>query len=118
MNSETNSDLQVIDEDGPSQTIQQFCDEENICPSSYYKMRRDGHGPKERRFPGTNIVRITAKSRREWHAYLAKLTTEEAGQLEQKRRVALAKAAGKAAAASPRHVSKRGKCDRADPNAQ
>ena len=105
----TISDLPAINEDGPSFSIPGFCEKENISLSSYHTVKRRGLGPEELRIPGTTIVRITAKARREWHELMAKLATEEAARLEQQRRVEHASAAGKAAAQSEKHVSKRGR---------
>ena len=68
--------------------------------------------------PGTNIRRITPEADAEWEAKMAKLATEEAARLAQQRRVELASAAGKAAAKSSKHVSRRGKGLRASPYAQ
>ena len=72
-------------------------------------MKRLGHGPKETHIPGTSVIRITPEARREWHAYLAKLAEQEAAKFERQRRVEQATVAGKAAAKSERHISKRGK---------
>ena len=107
---EANSDLPVIDDDddGPSFLIPEFCNLENISLSTYHKLQRRGLGPQELRVPGSRLVRITLRARREWHARMAELAQQQAALLEQQRRVELARVKGKAAAQSPLHVSRRG----------
>jgi hypothetical protein len=90
-----------------AQTIGEFCAAENISAASYYKMRRLGVGPREERVPGTAIIRITPEARRAWHALLAEMRQSRDAELEERRRSAHATQAGKMAAASPLHVSKR-----------
>jgi hypothetical protein len=90
-----------------AQTIGEFCAAENICASTYYKMRRLGVGPREERVPGTTIIRITAEARCAWHVRLAEMRQSRDADLEERRRSAHATQAGKIAAASPLHVSKR-----------
>jgi hypothetical protein len=92
----------------PALTIRQFCILENMAVATYYKMRRLGHGPDEMRIPGTAIVRITQQARRDWHARMGELGRSREAELEAARRHAQTVAAGKAAAASLRHVSRRG----------
>jgi hypothetical protein len=105
---ETNRNFRVIDEYDSSVTIPEFCRRERISLSSYHKQKRRGLGPEELRIPGSNIVRITLRARREWHARMAELAQQHAALLEQQRRVELARVKGKAAAQSPLHVSRRG----------
>jgi len=90
-----------------AQTIGEFCAAENISAASYYKMRRLGVGPREDRVPGTTIIRISPEARRAWHVRLAEMRQSGEAELEQRRRSAHAAQAGKIAAASPLHVSKR-----------
>jgi hypothetical protein len=70
-------------------------------------MKRLGVGPREERVPGTTIIRITPEARRAWHAQLAEMRQSREAELEERRRSAHATQAGKIAAASPLHVSKR-----------
>jgi hypothetical protein len=93
----------------PSLTIRQFCLHENMSPASFYKMRKLGFGPAEMVVPGTEIIRITPKARREWRAMLEDRSRTEAAVLERKRRAEQRRTAGKTAAASPMHVSQRHK---------
>jgi hypothetical protein len=88
-------------------TIGEFCAAEHISVASYYKMRRLGVGPYEDRVPGTAIIRINAEARRAWHMRLAEMRRSLDAELEERRRIAHATQAGKMAAASAIHVSKR-----------
>jgi hypothetical protein len=90
-------------------TRKQFCLAENISMSTYAKMKRNGHGPKETHYPGMTLVRIEPEARRKWKLEREKWDKTEAAFLEEARRIALARAAGEKAATSPRHISKRGK---------
>jgi hypothetical protein len=92
-----------------SMTLKQFCGAEQMCPGSYFKMRAKGLAPVEIRVPGTRIIRITAESRREWHRMLAALAQSREARLEAERQRAQSVKAGKAAAASPRHVNATGR---------
>jgi hypothetical protein len=102
-------DDRVID-DQRSLTVKEFLFYEKMSQSTYYKLKRHGLGPEETTIPipGMNFVRITAQARRDWHAKLAELRSSEAGELERARRADHATQAGKLAAASPLHVSRRG----------
>ncbi len=91
----------------PSLTIRQFCVRENMSPASFYKMRRLGFGPVEMVIPGTEIIRITPKAHREWRARLEQQGKTKEAELERQRRANQRRAAGKNAAASPQHVSRR-----------
>lgn len=84
----------------------------NISKATHYKLKRLGLAPAEWCPPGTNIHRITPAADAEWEAKMAELSQQQTAQLEQQRRVELAKAAGQAAAASPRHISRRGASNR------
>jgi hypothetical protein len=90
----------------PSSSIPQFCILEGISPATYHKMRRLGYGPRELRVPGTNVVRITAAARRDWHARLEELPESEETKAERRAR---ASRAGKLAAESPLHPCRRPK---------
>ena len=90
-----------------SQTIGEFSDAEGISLSQYFKIRRRGLGPDEFRLPGTKIIRITPKARADWHARMDELQNGRAAKLEAARRRDQAVEAGRAAAKSPRHISRR-----------
>jgi hypothetical protein len=94
----------VIDE--PSMTIDEFCFSERWSRATFFKMQRLGVAPPTYRLPGTNIVRISARARREWREHMEKFAQEEAAQQERERRADHARRAGQAAARSEHHVSK------------
>jgi hypothetical protein len=91
----------------PSLTIKQFCVRETMSLASYYKMKRLGYGPREMVVPGTEIIRITPTAHREWREKLEARSRTEEAELERKRRADQRRAAGKTAAASPLHVSRK-----------
>jgi len=84
----------------------QFCWVENISKAKFYELKKRGLAPDETNIDG--LLRITPKAREEWHERMAKLAKGEAARIEAERRRELAVIAGKAAAASPLHVSRRG----------
>jgi hypothetical protein len=87
----------------------EFCEAEKISLSTYFKMKKAGHGPAEKHFPGMALVRITAKARDEWHKNIEAWNKSKAARLENQRRTLQATLAGELAAMSPLHVSKRNK---------
>ncbi len=89
-----------------SMTIKQWCKAENISPATFFKLRRLGLGPCTFNPPGTSLVRIV-ESRESYHARMAQLSETQAAKQEHQRRAELASAAGKAAARSAAHWSKR-----------
>ena len=95
--------------DAPSYSIREFCLAESLSPASYYKIRRQGFGPRELRLPGSSIVRVTADARREWQQRMATMNEEQAARLkvEREERAARQSLAGKRGAASPLHHSRR-----------
>jgi hypothetical protein len=88
-------------------SILEWCVKRNYSRSTFFKLQRAGHAPKVRHIPGSNCPRITPAADAQWEKDMEKLATEQAGKLEASRRVELASAAGKKAAASELHVSKR-----------
>ena len=82
----------------------QFCWVENISPAKYHKLQKKGLGPAVTDIDG--VQRITPEARAEWHHLMAERAKSGAAQLEAARRRELAVIAGRAAAASPNHVSK------------
>jgi hypothetical protein len=100
------ADKRPIAEDRLS--LRDFCELERISVSSYFRMKRAGYGPEETFLPGTSIMFITAEARRAWRIKIQKWSTSKEAKTEAARRSELAKAAGKRAAESPLHVSKRG----------
>lgn len=90
-----------------SMTVSEFREAENMSASFYYKMRRMGLGPQELRVPGTGFTRITPQAHAAWHERMAKLGESKAAELERARRLEQRRSAGKSAANSSRHVSRR-----------
>ena len=95
------------DADQRSQTFTEFCQGERISKTTLYGLLRRGLGPEVLEVPGTKIKRITSQARETWRARMAELAKAEATQLEAERRRELAAIAGRIAARSPKHISKR-----------
>ncbi len=89
-----------------AETIDDFRRVEALSKSSFYKLDKAGLGPRVLRVPGTKIVRVV-EGHAEWRERMAKLAASEAGELETARRRQLASVAGKHAAESVNHVSRR-----------
>ena len=89
---------------GPKRSLSQdqFCWLENISRSKYFELKKRGLGPDVTDIDG--LQRITPESREAWHERMAERAKGEAA-----RRRELAVIAGRAAAASPLHISKRQK---------
>ena len=86
-------------------TIEEFCHVEHISKGTYYKLKRKGLGPEETCI--LNLIRISPEARADWHAKLAERRQSAAAALESERKRVQTAQAGKLAAASPLHVSKR-----------
>jgi hypothetical protein len=89
-----------------SEKIREFCKVEKFSLAFFYELERRGLGPKMLEVPGTNVRRVV-ESHESWRARMAEHAKSEAAQLERERRREIASTAGKAAAASPLHISKR-----------
>lgn len=92
---------------GPSMTIREFCALERMSKVTYHKLKRNGLGPDELRAPGMTFVRITPAARLDWHARMAEMRKSEAVEKERQQRSDACRVAGKLAAASPNHHSKK-----------
>jgi hypothetical protein len=90
-----------------SLTRAEFCSAEHLSKSTYHNLKKRGLGLEELVVPGSRIIRITAESRQRWHERMDELAKSEAAQLEAERRRELAAVAGRIAAKSPLHVSRR-----------
>jgi hypothetical protein len=93
----------------PDKTIAEFCAAKRFSKASYHALQKRGQGPAEIVYPGTRIKRITAAAENAWDEKMARLAESKAAKLEADRRRAIASTAGKIAAQSPKHVSKRKK---------
>ena len=96
-----------MDESERSMTPAEWRWKRRVSKSSHHKLKNLGLAPEETIVPGTKIARISPDADQRWEARMARLAETEAAQLEAKRRRELAVVAGRAAAASPRHISKR-----------
>ena len=94
----------MSDEDWKS--IATFCSEKNISKSSWYELEKRGLAPET--FNIGRIRRITPAAEKAWAVRMAKLAKSKSARLEAARRRENAVIAGKAAAQSPRHISRRG----------
>lgn len=84
--------------------------EGDMSAASFYKLMRTGFGPETTVIPGTSILVVTPEARRAWRKRIAKYNEEKASELRAagEARAARASLAGKSAAASPAHHSRRG----------
>jgi hypothetical protein len=82
-------------------SIGEFCLLEGFSLGYFYKLKKLGLAPKILHPPGTQIFRITAQARRDWHSRMEKEGQTKAAKQEAQRRTELGRRAGKAAAASP-----------------
>ncbi len=89
-----------------SQTIKEFCVAERISVSTYYALKRSGLAPDELHIT-PKTIRITPEAHRDWRALMQERAKSEAATLEIERRRGLAVVAGKRAAESADHVSRR-----------
>ena len=92
------------DDGEPSKSIAEFCLLEKMSKATFHALARKGLGPVTIR--EGSLVRVV-ESRRSWHERMLQHAEEAAAQREQERRRVQAAVAGKAAAASPLHVSRR-----------
>ncbi len=84
----------------------EFCAKYRLSRWAYYELRRLGRAPDELHLLG-KTVRITPQAERDWLAAMAEDKKTEASRLEAARRRKQTKIAGKLAAASDQHISKR-----------
>src|SRR5262245_43066191 len=91
-----------IDENRPL-SITDLCYVKGISTYSYNGLRKRGLGPKETRYPGSQIVRITPQARQEWAKLLEQESIKKQIEREREQRTAIAKNASKFAVKSPKH---------------
>lgn len=87
-------------------TVAEFCAAKHFGRSTYYELKRRGLGPQETCYPGTQLKRISHTAEQAWDRKMAELAQGDAAKLGAARRVEIARHAGKAAAASPKHISR------------
>jgi hypothetical protein len=68
--------LALIAGDGPSKSIADFCEAENVSKAMYFKMREAGLGPIE--YCIGDLVRITPQAIRDWRAKRVAATAQGA----------------------------------------
>ncbi len=95
-----------IDAVPPAETIDDWRKAEALSKASFYKLGKLGLAPHTYRVPKTKIVRVT-ESHASWRERMTALSASKAAELETARRRELASVAGKRAAASADHVSRR-----------
>jgi hypothetical protein len=95
--------------DGVMMSRAEFCKRANISMSAFHSMKRSGNGPEETYYAGSNVARISIEAYHAWQAKNEAWSKSKEVKLEIARRRENAIAAGKKAAESPKHVSKRGK---------
>jgi hypothetical protein len=88
-------------------TREEWAASKSISIATYHNLKKRGLAPEELEVPGTNLIRITAKADREWEARMRELAATDEHKRERERRSATARIAGRLAAQSPRHVSRR-----------
>jgi hypothetical protein len=93
-------------DDEPSKSIAEFCLRENMSKATFHLLARKGLGPKTIREGA--FVRVV-ESHKSWRDRMLWHSQQADAQREQQRRREQAVAAGKLAARSPLHVSKRRK---------
>ena len=91
----------------PDKTLAEFLAQKHISKAFYYGLRKRGLGADETRYPGSRVIRISAAAERSFDERLAEYAKSETAKLEAERRRAQAAQAGRIAAQSERHVSKR-----------
>lgn len=89
--------------DDPIFTLAEFCERNRLSRTTLFKLRRAGRGPTIMPYAGG---RISAAAETAWRKEMADAAGSERAQIEAARRTEHARRAGRAAAASPAHVSK------------
>ena len=90
-------------------TPQEWRVRKHFSKSTHLKLKKAGLAPEEEvvMLPGFNLVRITPQARRDWERKIAELRQSREAELESTRRQAQVESAGRLAAQSPNHVSRR-----------
>jgi hypothetical protein len=90
-----------------AKTPAEFRKAKKLSRSSWFKLKRLGLAPDTITVPGTRIQRITAEAEAAWDQKMIEAGKSEAALLEVERRRAQATEAGKIAALSAQHISRR-----------
>jgi hypothetical protein len=94
----------MTDEELSDFTILGWCKHHKYSPSTFYKLDRERRAPRTYQVGRTR--RITRAADRDWVRESERETESEAAQLAAERRRELARHAGLASAASPKHITK------------
>jgi len=88
---------------------EEFCRRNGISMATFFKLRDAGRAP-QLMYLG-RIIRISAAAERQWQIQRENPAPKEAAEIARARKLRqrMGRKAGRAAAASPRHVSKQGK---------
>ena len=95
-------------EEGRDMTLPEWCAKRNISLPTFYKMDRMGLAPETYEVPVVRGKRITPAADARWEKKMYALGKTKAAKREAERRRKPGAHAGKIAAQSPLHVSKRG----------
>lgn len=89
-------------------SINEICKRNRISRGKYFSLRRAGLGPVEMRLP-PNTIRVTLEAERDWQRACEQPTGDQLAAVEQCKAALAARGskAGRLAAESQRHVSKR-----------
>jgi hypothetical protein len=93
----------------PDMTIKEWARKRRWSLSKFYNQQKKGLAPEVLRPPGCREGFITAQEDHDWEVRTLKRNKGEAARKEAERRSAQARMAGRKAAKSELHVSKRGK---------
>lgn len=90
-------------------SIPEFCHRNDISKSTFYKLKKQGRGPRIMRLGRAH--RITPAAEQDWRAEREFPSDAECRLLllEEQARCRIARKAAAASVASPRHISKRGR---------
>lgn len=84
-----------------------WCRAKGFSVSTGYEIKKSGMGPELLEVPGVRGARVTPEADAAWEQRMAELAKSEAAALEAARRREIAVIAGKIAAQSPKHISRR-----------
>jgi hypothetical protein len=86
-------------------SVNEFCTRNRISLSTWWKLRREGRGPRTMQLG--HVSRITRDAELDWRREMEAHASTAKAKLERQRRSDYARQLGKAAAKSPSHISAR-----------
>ncbi|MES2255044.1 MAG: hypothetical protein V4559_08385 [Pseudomonadota bacterium] len=98
----------IEEQDQQAFLIPVFCERNGISLAVYYRLQREGRGPRVMRL-GTGTIRISKQAEADWQRAREMPDDAEARLIERQKAATRRRAisAGKVSALSPKHVSKR-----------